>query len=197
MSALHPRHAVLLLAGLLVAVLMFPGMSYAGPKRAPTYQILTAKGKSVKFKAHAPNKRFLIYDAGTSQDVTDDLVYDAATGLIWERDPDEVTARDWHQAMIYCIQRVAGGVMGFRLPTIEELTTLSDPTLVAPVSFLVPGHPFQHLHGRWWSATTRSNDEASAFRMNFQVSVADTITKTAPELAWCVRGGQGYDGDTN
>ena len=45
--------------------------------------------------------------------------------------------------------------MGWHLPTIEELSTLVDPTVPAPGSALPAGHPFTNIiASSYWSTTT-------------------------------------------
>ena len=84
--------------------------------------------------------------------------------------------------------------MGLRLPTIEELTSLADPSAGGP--FVPVKNPFvlPPSGTRFWSSTSLASSAGSAYRMNFQVMVADTIGKVASDRVWCVRGGPGFPG---
>jgi hypothetical protein len=46
----------------------------------------------------------------------------------------------------------------------------------------------------YWSATTRGSVPSTAWVVLFRFQgLVDVISKAAPYLAWCVRGGQGAD----
>ena len=107
--------------------------------------------KSLKGKKHKPNSRFAIYDSGTSYDETDDLVWDGATGLVWERSPS-LTREDWIGASGACYSTKIGGVFGWCLPAVTELATLLDDT--QPDSLPVR-HPFLNVQAsRYHTKTT-------------------------------------------
>lgn len=71
-------------------------------------------------------------------------VTDTRTGLVWQRAVHDET--DWSQAKAYCDQLGDG----YRLPGLNELLTLVDPTRLEPaLSSLFPDIP---LAGLFWSA---------------------------------------------
>ncbi len=88
----------------------------------------------------------------------------------------------------------AGGRMGWRLPTSEELASLVDPNNPGGATpYLPPGHPFDNVQQTWyWSATSHDR-----FLLNFRVVDFRNGTVSAADYAdaagssWCVRGGQG------
>lgn len=86
-----------------------------------------------------PNPRFAIYNHGTPKDISDDVVFDKETGVVWERAPIS-EAQKWDAAIIYSYPNANAGRQGWRLPTIEELLSLIDPTQSNPA--LPHGHPF-------------------------------------------------------
>jgi len=65
-------------------------------------------------------------------------VLDKETGLVWERDTNN-TMGDWYDACDYCYNLALGGRKGWRLPTVEELSSLVDPLKSNPS--LPDGHP--------------------------------------------------------
>jgi len=125
-------------------------------------------------------------------------VLDRETGLIWERSPS--TSRfPWGEgaqqnAQFQCIELNTGNRGGWRLPTLQELRSLVDPTVAPPGPTLPAGHPFQNVRGDfYWSATSVAADTTSAWFVSFLDSFASFAGKSSPLLVWCVRGGHGVD----
>lgn len=163
-------------------------------RKPPIWSIFKdGTAKSVKWQIHKPNPRFAIYNNGTRYDVTDDLVWDLETGYVWERVPSQGVGA-WDRAGRTCRFLKKGGRFGFRLPTIEELSTLIDPDESQPA--LPSGHPFEINIGRYWTSTTDTLDfPIRAFIVNFLSppggdQIPTTIEKSfSGGLIWCVRGG--------
>ena len=117
----------------------------------------------------------------------DEAVLDKETQLVWER---TITSAGWVAAVSHCYKSVIGGSMGWRLPTIAELTSLVDRSQSAPA--LPSGHPFSvGSTPPVWSATTDVTDPTLAWYVDFNDGEALTVGKGAAIWAWCVRGGQG------
>jgi len=125
-----------------------------------------------------------------------EAVLDRETGLVWERSPSTTLVR-YFDATRHCSQDTkAGNRMGWRLPSLHELTSLIDPT----ASFLPAGHPFSDVQSSaYWSATrtldtgpffayaAALNGSNSVFAASINGPIVDRL------LVWCVRGGQGVD----
>jgi hypothetical protein len=136
--------------------------------------------------------------------VLDDYaVLDRETGLVWEQSPSTNTI-DWFNARVHCIQRTVGNRKGWRLPTVEELASLVDPSVPVPSplgSTLPPGHPFNLPNpsnvqsSTYWSATTFANQSTFAWAVFFGSGDVTTGEKSFGtfHFVWCVRGGQGGD----
>jgi hypothetical protein len=165
------------------------------PKK-PTWQITTDGIYSVIWKTNKPNPRFAIYNSGTPGDTTDDMILDKETSLVWERSPDTTTTSDWGAAVTHCYQSEIGGRKGWRLPTIEELSSLISTINSNPA--LPSGHPFSIVTpGFYWSATTciATGCTNHAWRVGIHDGAVGAEIKTDADFrAWCVRGGHGYDG---
>jgi hypothetical protein len=78
-------------------------------------------------------------------DVTEELVTDTVTGLVWERPPhDERTT--WEEAKARCAALELGGHDDFRLPGRIELVTILDfgrlPVAASPFADAVPDYHF-------------------------------------------------------
>lgn len=122
-----------------------------------------------------------------------DAVLDKETGLVWEQSPDTGGGRSWLSALSFCNKKSVGNRKGWRLPTIQELASLVDPTQVNPA--LPSGHPFTDVQFfLYWSSSTVAGDTNVAWVVNFgNGSVIDGEGKLGGIFTWCVRGGQGVD----
>jgi len=94
--------------------------------------------------------------------------------------------------------RTSGDRLGWRLPAIEELASLVDPTQThAP--FLPTGHPFNNvlIGGQiYYSATTIASNPPNAMGMRpYDGSIRATLKNVRDIFVWCVRGGYGPGAD--
>ena len=86
-------------------------------------------------------------------DWNNEAVFDRKTGLVWEKSPN-VSFSNWSGAHKRCDHLELGNHKGWRLPTIEELASLVDPSVPSPGPTLAAGHPFTVASSFYWSATT-------------------------------------------
>ena len=155
------------------------------PSDSPIWNISGAN-----WNPYTPNPRFAVYSPST---FPGDLVWDKETGLVWERSP-YTQKRSWDASIVYSFGKVAGGRMGWRLPAMEELLSLSDPTqtgLKLPV-----GHPFQNIQSDYfyWSSTLgMTSPPTFAWGYDFGDGSSSNVLKTGAAYAWLVRGGYGHD----
>jgi len=130
----------------------------------------------------------------------DTAVRDNETGLVWDRDPDTNT-RNWYVAISsHCGNREVGGRKGWSVPMREQLATLVDLTGTGvdgngdPLK-LPDGNPFLNVQSAsYWSATTAAANPSLALVVDFGNGVVSNGIKGNGRHAWCVRGGQAYDG---
>lgn len=124
-------------------------------------------------------------------------VLDKETGLVWDRTPNS-TRVNWKTAMWECHNMRIGNRFGWRLPTVDELASLVDVTSpFEPMRIALPiGHPFWNIqYGIYWSATTVAGSTTNAYAASFYQGYVIDNNKTYDQYnVWCVRGGQGYDG---
>jgi uncharacterized protein DUF1566 len=117
-----------------------------------------------------------------------EAVLDKETGLVWERTPDPLPA-EWGLAKYLCLNRIVGNRRGWRLPSIMELASLIDPSVVTGAT-LPPGHPFVGIQSaNYWSATSDSEVASNAFLAIFSDGSVGGGPKTDALQVWCVRGG--------
>ena len=126
-------------------------------------------------------------------------VLDRETGLVWQKAPSEPRAYDWQNARRWCRTENTGGRQGWRLPSVEELSSLLDLTLPFSASGLPMGHPFDLREASpvFWSASVDDFDPSHAYGVTFVGEQPDAVpgARVFPQnfklRAWCVRGGQG------
>ena len=135
------------------------------------------------------NTRFIVLSNFNSQ-----AVLDRETGLVWERAPLS-TERTWSVAHIHCNEKTVGNRKGWRVPTIQELASLIDPSVASPGPTLPAGHPFINVQavGRYWSATTVADFTTFAWYVRFDTAQVLQRSKTDDEFVWCVRAPHGVD----
>jgi hypothetical protein len=138
-------------------------------------------------------------------------VLDKETGLVWQKIPwADAFPFNWNGALITCSQMVLANRMGWRLPTLVEVSSLIDPSASSPR--LPGGHPFSNIqiNLNYWTATTDSNNSGHAFLAQLGGIVTSSSVSGLPledlyiavsgdkqltlGYAWCVRGGHGQDG---
>jgi uncharacterized protein DUF1566 len=124
-------------------------------------------------------------------------VLDRETGLIWERAPSGVAGAEhftWFAALSHCSALTTGNRMGWRLPTVQDLGSLVDPSVPEPGPALPQGHPFENVQqGGYWTATTHAELPAVARAIVMFNAALANGDKTGLAYAWCVRGGPGPD----
>jgi hypothetical protein len=138
------------------------------------------------------NRRFAIYSYGAPTG-SDDAVLDKETGLVWERSPSP-DKRQWDGAIVYSYTQAIAGRKGWRLPTIEELLSLVDPTKTNPT--LPGGHPFMNVKTDYfyWSSTLGMTQPPTfAWGYNFGNGDTSNVVKSASAYTWLVRGWYGHD----
>jgi hypothetical protein len=126
---------------------------------------------------------------------------DKETGLVWSSSIYYSDA--WEAAMEYCTTLNSGGREGWRLPTIEELSSLLDGTVstIFGGNAIPTGFPISNIYAftPWWSSSVFSADASNAWTFSFTGSIAH-MTKTNTSIVVggtifnmgtvCVRSGQ-------
>ena len=126
----------------------------------------------------------------------DEAVLDKETGLVWARNANLVgimPLENWYEAIEYCYNLEIGSRKGWRLPTIEELSSLVDPHSTDPA--LPPGFAsfFDNVsYGRrYWSSTTHVSFNDAAWCVNMESGYALAFNINSDGYVWPVRGGSG------
>ena len=133
-------------------------------------------------------------------------VLDRETGLVWARVAGDANGdgatnandqQSWSSAKNNCTEKLLGNRRGWRLPAIQELASLVDPTQSNPA--LPSSHPFINVQSAqsalYWSMNTVGELPTFAWGVRFNSGGIDVQAKSDGTLAfgWCVRGGQGSE----
>lgn len=127
-------------------------------------------------------------------------VLDRETGLVWEQAPLAETVNHYVVASRRCIDLKVGNRRGWRLPSIQEIASLTDAAESNPT--LTAGHPFVNvdLEHFYWTSTESSDYPGLGWSIRLADGRigrsnncgADCGGLPKQELAvWCVRGGAG------
>ena len=123
-----------------------------------------------------------------------DAVLDKKTGLVWEKSPDTTSVR-WTVARRMCMEKSVGGQKGWRLPSLEELASLVDPSVTPPSLALSSGHPFLAIRSAvYWSSTRPGEDPNGSWGVHFGLGGGATFINWAHSVqVWCIREGTNAD----
>ena len=119
----------------------------------------------------------------------DGTVTDTATGLMWQRQDDNVM-RTWENAMGYCEDASIAGYNDWRLPTIKELESIVDSTRDDPAidPMFIGTNSFYY-----WSSSTLALTPSRAWFISFDDGTNGNNEKSKAAIAYNarpVRGGQ-------
>ncbi len=138
-------------------------------------------------------KRILLITIGLSislfadftRDDTTKIVTDNETGLQWQ--DNESTTKTWQDAINYCEDLTLGNYDDWRLPNINELTSIIDDTKISPSLSSV----FKFFASNfYWSSTTSAGSSSLAWSVYFYDGGQDYHYKYGSHFVRCVRAGQ-------
>jgi formylglycine-generating enzyme required for sulfatase activity len=116
------------------------------------------------------------YDANTVSDIV--------TGLMWQREDDNVT-RNWRDSLAYCENLGLGGYTDWRLPNIKELRSIVDNTTFAPA--IAESVFLNSKSADYWSSTTSVEYPDDAWGVYFYGGSVEEFWKDGNIYTRCVR----------
>ncbi len=118
-----------------------------------------------------------------------DVVTDSKTGLEWQDDTDAGgITKTWQGAIDYCEALNLAGESDWRLPNINELTSLVDDTRYGPA---IDTTAFQNVDSYYyWSSTTNAGITKFAHIVDFSSGGQHDGSKGTNFYVRCVRAGQ-------
>jgi hypothetical protein len=117
-----------------------------------------------------------------------EAVLDTETQLVWEKAPSQGKLK-WKEALIHCQSATTGVRLGWRLPSIAEISSLLDTSVVGngDVPALSINHPFLLKRAKvFWSVDKSDAEKAWSLSVGNggMASLQDMKNKA---IAWCVR----------
>ena len=99
-------------------------------------------------------------------DLGNGIIMDNVTGLMWQKDTAPGTYT-WKQARSYCSSLTLGGYTDWRLPTIQELSNLTDSSIPSPGPAINTSYFPDTMASYYWSATASARGLFKAWRVDF------------------------------
>ena len=115
------------------------------------------------------------------------VVIDNATNLMWQDNNMTIGSankKTWADAITYCDTLIHNGKSDWRLPSIEELVSITDKSRYNPAI----NSAFQNVvTSYYWSSTTDASGTSYAWVVNFNSGYDDGDGKTNTNYVRCVR----------
>ncbi|WP_139786638.1 DUF1566 domain-containing protein, partial [Desulfamplus magnetovallimortis] len=116
----------------------------------------------------------------------DNIVEDTQKELEWQREDDGVE-RTWEVACQYCEDLVLDGHSDWRIPDVEELSSIVDYTRYNPS---IPANIFNNVKTiNYWSGSTRASNTDFAWLVHFYHGNVGYASKPYDKYVRCVRSG--------
>ena len=130
--------------------------------------------------------------AGDFTDNGDGTITDNVTGLMWQKEDDNIS-RTWESSIMYCEGLSLSNYSDWRLPNPKELKSIVDYTTYSPAIDLTyfPNTIILFPNGWfYWSSTTLVNFTSDAWYVEYASGFVGSEPKSSSGYVRCVRGGQ-------
>jgi hypothetical protein len=127
--------------------------------------------------------------------VTNDVVQDQRTGLIWQREPEFMGGSgggglfQWAEADQHCQDLVHNDQDDWRLPGRRELSSIVDRKSAGPA--MVDSYAFPQTNldttSYYWTATPLGDGSVKMYAVDFASAMGDFLSKTGVARVRCVR----------
>jgi hypothetical protein len=107
---------------------------------------------------------------------TGGFVQDMLTGLVWQQDGSGTrtgcsgsgtSTCTWSEAQAYCAELNLGGLSGWRLPTVKELSSLVDFTVALGPTINETAFPNITFPSRFWTSSPSAFQSGTAWAVHF------------------------------
>ncbi len=179
------RRGLSSMSGLVVLALLGGATGLAEAQNGPYYAV-PSWDQTLACATTTNCPRFIVVMGGVA-------VLDRETGLVWQQSLAGGVL-NWQNAQFLCNTVILGNRNGWRLPTIQDLASLIDPSVPLSGPTLSAGNPFIGVQTSvYWSATTVAGSAGLAWIADFGTGSVTAYSKSDQYHIWCVRGGQGPD----
>lgn len=121
---------------------------------------------------------------GLTTVVAADVVKDERNGIYWQDTQDaKYSAEDWDDAVLYCEELSLHGITHWRLPTFEELLSITDFTRHKPAILPVFSYVKQDSY---WTSTEFSANKSRAWTIDFSTGYSYYNYKRTNHAVRCV-----------
>jgi hypothetical protein len=118
------------------------------------------------------------------QDNGDGTVLDFKTGVMWQKSDDGVF-RIWADALSYCDELELGGYDDWILPSMEQMSTITDYSRYDPAT----DPAFDYRSNHYWSSSTVAFNTGFAWNVNLNSGQLFPSDKRLDYYVCCVRSG--------
>ncbi len=130
--------------------------------------------------------------AGDFTDNGDGTITDNVTGLMWQKEDDNIS-RTWESSIMYCEGLSLSNYSDWRLPNPKELKSIVDYTTYNPAIDLTYFPNTKNINPTWlfyWSSTTLVSYASYAWYVEYSSGNVGSESKSSSGYVRCVRGGQ-------
>ena len=129
--------------------------------------------------------RFGTKNKPLERDDAKEVVIDPNTKLMWQDNASvKTTTKDWSGAIEYCKNLKFAGFSGWRLPSIDELLSITDDTKYNPA---IKDGFLNITADRYWSSSPDVSDSSRAWFVGFDYGGDNCGNKSSSNLVRCVR----------
>lgn len=161
----------------IIPMLLIVGFSQLATLSA--YEIVVDKTTSFD------TKKFNIKNKPLERDDTKEVVIDPNTKLMWQDNASvKTTKKDWQGALKYCKNLKFAGFSGWRLPSIDELLSITDDTKYNPA---IKNGFLNVTADGYWSSSPDVSDSSLAWNVYFYFGDDHLDGKSNSFLVRCMR----------
>lgn len=126
----------------------------------------------------------IVFWIGAPHTLSADVIKDERNAIYWQDTAEsEYTSEDWDDAVEYCDSLKLHGMTNWRLPTFEELLSITDYTRHKPAILPV----FTHVNNdSYWTSTDFSANRSRAWTIDFSTGYTYNNYKRTNHAVRCV-----------